>query len=97
MKATGTWIALLDPRTKQEDKPIIHLSKEAKASLEEDQANEIKTNILEVHSVGERVLDKNITEGSMVVVDPRIPFAVVHDEEENAYLVIQENQVMMVE
>ena len=97
MKATGTWIALLDPRSKKEDKPIIHLSKEVKASLEEDQADEIKTNILEVHSVGERVLDKTITEGSMVVVDPRIPFAVVHDKEESAYLMIQENQVMMVE
>ena len=97
MKATGTWIALLDPRGKKEDKPLIHLSKEAKASMEEDKMDEIKTNILKVHSVGERVLDKNITEGAMVVVDPRIPFAVVHDKDENAYLMIQENQVMMVE
>jgi|TARA_R110000824_G_scaffold187195_2_gene368452 hypothetical protein len=97
MKATGTWIALLDPRGKKEDKPLIHLSKEAAASMEEDKMDEIKTNILEVSSVGERLLDKSIVKGSMVIVDPRIPFAVVHDKDENAYLMIQENQVMMVE
>jgi predicted nucleic acid-binding protein len=96
MKATGTWIALLDPREKKEDKPLIYLSKEAKASMEEDKMDEIKTNILEVHSVGERLQDKSIVKGSMVIVDPRIPFAVVHDSKENAYLMIQENQVMMV-
>ena len=83
MKATG--------------KPLIHLSKEAAASMEEDKMDEIKTNILEVSSVGERLLDKSIVKGSMVIVDPRIPFAVVHDKDENAYLMIQENQVMMVE
>tara|TARA_R100001463_G_scaffold46092_1_gene94616 strand:+ start:194 stop:487 length:294 start_codon:yes stop_codon:yes gene_type:complete len=97
MKATGTWIALVDPRTPKKDKPVIHLSKEAKAAMEEDQMDEIKTNILEVHSVGERVLDKSIVKESMVIVDPRIPFAVVHDTDEKAYLMIQENQVMMVE
>ena len=43
------------------------------------------------------LLDKSIVKGSMVIVDPRIPFAVVHDSKENAYLMIQENQVMMVE
>ncbi len=97
MKATGTWIALLDPRKPKKEKPLIHLSKEAKASLEEDQIDEIKTNILEIHSVGERVLDKSIVKGSKAIVDPRIPFAVVHDTDEKAYLMIQENQVMMVE
>ena len=97
MKATGTWIALLDPRGKKEDKPLIHLSKEAAASMEEDKMDEIKTNILEVSSVGERLLDKSIVKGSMVIVDPRIPFAVVHDADKKAYLMIQENQVMMVE
>jgi hypothetical protein len=51
MKATGTWIALVDPREPKKDKPVIHLSKEAKASMEEDQVDEIKTNILKVHSV----------------------------------------------
>ena len=97
MKATGTWIALVDPRTPRKDKSVIHLSKEVKASIDEDQVDEIKTNILEVHSVGERLQDKSIVKGSMVIVDPRIPFAVVHDKDENAYLMIQENQVMMVE
>ena len=96
MKATGTWIALLDPRAPKKEKSIIHLSKEAKAAIEEDQIDEIKTNILEVHSVGERVLDKSIVKESMVIVDPRIPFAVVHDADKKAYLMIQENQVMMV-
>ena len=89
MKATGTWIALLDPREKKEAKPVIHLSKEAKASMEEDKMDEIKTNILKVHSVGDRVQDKNIIEGAMVVVDPRIPFAVVHDKDENAWRILK--------
>ena len=97
MKAIGTWIALVDPRGPKKEKPVIHLSKEVKASMDEDQMDEIKTNILEVHSVGERLQDKSIVKGSMVIVDPRIPFAVVHDSKENAYLMIQENQVMMVE
>ena len=97
MKATGTWIALVDPREPKKEKPVIHLSKEAKASLEDDQVDEIKTNILEVHSVGERVLDKSIEAGKNVIVDPRMPFAVVHDKDEKGYLVVQENQIMMVE
>jgi|TARA_R110000823_G_scaffold230813_4_gene357617 hypothetical protein len=96
MKATGTWIALVDPRTPRKDKSVIHLSKEVKASIDEDQVDEIKTNILEVHSVGERLQDKSIVKGSMVIVDPRIPFAVIHDLNKTAYLMIQENQVMMV-
>ena len=97
MKATGTWVALVDPREKKKESSIIKLSKEVKSQLEEDQIEEIKTNILEVHSAGEKVLDSRIKSGKMVIVDPRMPFAVVHDKDEVAYLVVQENQIMMVE
>jgi len=97
MKATGTWIALIDPREKKKKSSIIKLTKEAESQLEEDQLEEIKTNILKVHSAGERVLDSRIKSGKMVIVDPRMPFAVVHDKDEVSYLVVQENQIMMVE
>ena len=97
MKATGTWIALIDPREKKKKSSIIKLTKEAESQLEEDQIEKIKTNILEVHSAGERILDSRIKPGKMVLVDPRMPFAVVHDKDEVSYLVVQENQIMMVE
>jgi len=97
MKATGTWIALIDPREKKKESSIIKLTQRAESQLEEDQIEKIKTNILEVHSAGERILDSRIKPGKMVLVDPRMPFAVVHDKDEVAYLVVQENQIMMVE
>jgi hypothetical protein len=100
-KATGTWIALIDPREKQASKPIVQLLDETKDRMSQDESN-IKTNILTIHSVGSLVKDNRFTEGAKVVVDPRMPVAIIALDdrpklEAEYVLVVQENQIMMVQ
>lgn len=97
MKATGTWVILKDPREKQEES-IIQLLDETKKRMQEE-SEDLNTNILEVVSAGEHCRDKELFKpGSKVILDPRMPVAVINtsENEEEFVLVVQENQVMMV-
>ena len=100
MKATGTWVILKDPREKQEES-IIQLLDETKDRMAKE-ADNIQTNILEVLDAGDHCRDRALfEEGAKVVLDPRMPVAVINIQEdeskENEYvLVVQENQVMLV-
>jgi len=103
MQATGTWIVLKDPRKLETPSEIILLDSTMKA-IEQDDSG-IPTNILEVISVGELVRDASIkgSVGKKVLVDPRMPMALVYTEDKKSkndivemVIVVQENQIMMV-
>ena len=100
MKATGTWVVLKDPREKKEES-VIQLLDETKDRIAKDTDN-IQTNILEVLSAGEHCKDSKLfVEGVKVIIDPRMPVAVINIEqdeskEEKFVLVVQENQIMIV-
>jgi len=100
MKATGTWVVLKDPREKKEES-VIQLLDETKDRIASDTDN-IQTNMLEVLSAGEHCRDSKLfVEGAKVILDPRMPVAVINIEEDeekddNYVLVVQENQIMIV-
>ena len=100
MKATGTWVILKDPREKQEES-IIQLLDETKDRMAKE-ADNIQTNILEVLDAGDNCRDRALfEEGAKVVLDPRMPVAVINIQEDESkedeyVLVVQENQVMLV-
>ena len=101
MIATGTWVILKDPREKEEDNGIILLD-ETKNRIAQKTSEELTTNILEVVSAGRHCKDlKLFKTGAKVILDPRMPCAVIntemHEDKEDDYvLVVQENQVMVV-
>jgi len=101
MIATGTWVLLKDPREEQQES-VIQLLDETKDRIAQDRSDDLNTNILEVISAGEHCRDIKLFEpGAKVILDPRMPCAVVNveeneDKEDKYVLVVQENQVMMV-
>jgi len=101
MIATGTWVILKDPRKKEEES-VIHLLNETKDRIAQEKSSELTTNILEVVSAGEHCRDLKLFKlGAKVILDPRMPCAVINieeneDKEDDYVLVVQENQVMMV-
>ena len=100
MKATGTWVVLKDPREKKEES-VIQLLDETKDRIARD-TNDIQTNILEVLSAGDHCRDLRLfEEGAKIILDPRMPVAVINIEEDKEkddeyVLVVQENQIMIV-
>lgn len=103
MQATGTWIVLKDPRILKTPSDIILLDSTKKANEQDDSG--IPTNILEVLSVGDLVRDPKIKDsvGKKVLVDPRMPMALVYLEDKKEKnevvpmaIVVQENQIMLV-
>lgn len=99
MEATGTWVILKDPRkTRLEETSLVVLSEATKREIAEEEA--LKTNQLEILSVGELVKDKKIKVGKLACVDTRVPFLLI-PEDPNAVpvvnvIVVQENQIFAV-
>ena len=94
-KATGTWVALVDPREPVKKESVIELLDETREYMKKD-TSDLNTNTFEVHSVGAEVRNKKIRPGIKVLVDPRIPLGAVEDDNGVLNLVIQENQIMMI-
>ena len=98
-KATGTWVALEDPREKKQESQI-YIPDEVKQRELED-PNMIKTNILTIHSAGAGAVkqESRLQPGRQVVVDPRAGFLVTAiDEVKEEYLiVVPYNQLVMVQ
>ena len=99
-KATGQWVAILDPREKKVESKI-ELLEETKAAMKQGDLDGLNTNQFKVHSAGDEVHNQRLKEsGITVIIDPRMPLqAVIMDEggDEASVFLVQESQVMMIE